>query len=421
MLRATADGRYLEDRASGKPFFWLGDTAWELFHRLTFDEARRYLETRARQEFNVVQAVALAEFDGLTEPNRNGDLPLHDLDPTRPNDAYFAHVDRVLAHAASLGLVVGLLPTWGDKVNRAWGAGPEVFTPENARVYGRWLGERYRDFGPLVWINGGDREMATDAHRETFRALAAGLRDGDGGAHAITFHPQGGRSSGMDLHDEAWLDFDMIQSGHGARGIDNAAMVEADRARVPAKPTFDAEPCYENHAINWKSDTSRFRDDDVRIAAYRSVFAGACGVTYGCQDVWQFCDPSRHAPIAYADTFWEEALDFSGAWQMRHLRRLMEGRPFVTGGPAQDLLVGDPGRVRATRGEGYALVYLPRGERVTLALERLGFARADAAWFDPRTGVALPAGEVACDGERAFSAPTSGRHNDWVLTLDRAD
>ena len=26
----------------GKPFFWMGDTAWELFHRLNKEEADRY-------------------------------------------------------------------------------------------------------------------------------------------------------------------------------------------------------------------------------------------------------------------------------------------------------------------------------------------------------------------------------------------
>ena len=49
-------------------FFWLGDTAWELFHRLNREEADKYLKNRA-EGFTVIQAVAMAEFDGLTEPN----------------------------------------------------------------------------------------------------------------------------------------------------------------------------------------------------------------------------------------------------------------------------------------------------------------------------------------------------------------
>jgi hypothetical protein len=64
-------------------------------------------------------------------------------DPTRPNEDYFRHVDWVIQKANSLGIVVGLLPTWGDKYNRLRGKGPEIFTPKNARVFGEWLGRRY--------------------------------------------------------------------------------------------------------------------------------------------------------------------------------------------------------------------------------------------------------------------------------------
>ena len=67
------------------------------------------------------QAVALAEIDGLHVPNMNGDLPLIDDDPTRPKEAYFAHVDAVVEAAQALGLYIGMLPTWGDKWNQKWG------------------------------------------------------------------------------------------------------------------------------------------------------------------------------------------------------------------------------------------------------------------------------------------------------------
>ena len=101
MLTVSDNRRYLVQK-DGTPFFYLGDTAWELFHRLTLEEATEYLRTRAQQGFNVIHAVALAEFDGLTEPNRKGDLPLHNLDPTRPNEAYFAHVDADCAERYAL-------------------------------------------------------------------------------------------------------------------------------------------------------------------------------------------------------------------------------------------------------------------------------------------------------------------------------
>jgi hypothetical protein len=82
-LRVSESGRFLVTE-DGRPFFYLGDTAWELFHRLTREEAVRYLQFRADQGYNVIQAVALGEFDGITVPNAYGDLPLLDRDPARP-------------------------------------------------------------------------------------------------------------------------------------------------------------------------------------------------------------------------------------------------------------------------------------------------------------------------------------------------
>jgi hypothetical protein len=120
--KVSDNRRYLLDR-DGKPFFWLGDTAWELFHRLNREEAEEYLKDRADKKFNVIQAVVLAEFAGLTEPNRYGHLPLEKNDPAKPVEAYFRHVDWIVNKADELGLAIGMLPTWGDKWNKKWGEG----------------------------------------------------------------------------------------------------------------------------------------------------------------------------------------------------------------------------------------------------------------------------------------------------------
>ncbi len=77
-LQVTKDGHYLQYE-DGTPFFWLGDTGWELFHRLKKEEIEKYLENRRQKGFNVIQAVILAEFDGLRKPNQYGDVPLRDL------------------------------------------------------------------------------------------------------------------------------------------------------------------------------------------------------------------------------------------------------------------------------------------------------------------------------------------------------
>jgi hypothetical protein len=418
-LQISANGRFLTT-AEGQPFFYLGDTAWELFHRLSREDVDFYLETRARQGFNVIQAVVLAEYGGLVESNPYGVLPLQDNDPARPVEAYFEHVDYVVQKAESLGLVIGMLPTWGDKWNQKWGMGPEIFTPLNAEIYGEYLGRRYKD-AALIWILGGDRSVDTDAHRAIITAMARGLRHGDGGTHLMTFHPQGQENSARYFHDEPWLDFNMWQTGH-TRDRDNYNSIAADYALKPIKPTLDAEPGYEDHPIAFNPENGYLDDCDVRRSAYWAVFAGACGHTYGCHDIWQFVS-EQHQPVTFARTPWREALEFPGANQMVHLRNLMESRPYFSRIPDQSLVLsgqnGGPGHIAATRDDGgsYALVYFAAGTPGCIGLDKLSDTSVRASWFNPRNGESIAVGEYAREPQE-FAPPTSGYGQDWVLVLD---
>ena len=155
-LKVSPNHRFLM-HADGSPFFYLGDTAWELFHRLNRDETLLYLDNRAKNGFTVIQAVALAELDGLNTPNAYGEKPLIDNDPRKPNDAYFKHVDWVVKQADERGLYIGLLPTWGDKLVKEWGKGPVVFNESNARAFGLFIGKRFANQPNIIWILGGDR------------------------------------------------------------------------------------------------------------------------------------------------------------------------------------------------------------------------------------------------------------------------
>ncbi len=416
-------GRYLVTD-TGKPFFYLADTAWELFHRLTREETELYLKDRAAKGFTVIQAVALAELDGLGTPNAYGHTPLHRNDPTQPNEEYFRHVDFGVNLAQELGLYIAMLPTWGDKVNKKWGVGPEIFTPENARVYGEFLGKRYRN-KPIIWILGGDRPVDTETHLAIWRAMAEGLRQGDGGTHLITYHPNGGNHSSQWLHREEWLDFNMLQSGHHARPVPNYEMIQKDYRLQPVKPCMDGEPNYENHPIHWDPKNGWFNDHDVRRAAYWALLAGAHGHTYGCHDIWQMYEPGKRKPISHARTAWKEALHLPGASQMRHAKQLMLSRPMLLRIPDQSLIAGDPGKglehVRAARGAdgSYAFIYLPIAKTVRVHLDALSGKSIRAWWFNPRNGQAQRIGEFVRRGEREFTPPGGqSREEDWVLVLD---
>jgi len=417
-LRVSDNRRYLV-HSDGRPFFWLGDTAWELFHRLDREEADFYLRTRAEQGFTLIQAVVLAEhrFD---EPNAYGHHPLFCYDPTQPMEAYFEHVDWVVDRAAELGLWTGLLPTWGDKWNRKWGQGPELFTPENAAVYGEWLGRRYAD-RPIVWILGGDRPVENDQHRAIVRAMAKGLRQGDGGRGLMTFHPCGQQTSAQYFHGDDWLAFNMYQTGH-SRERKPWQSIAADYAREPAKPCLDGEPGYEDHPDRFKPENGYLDQHDVRRFLWWDLFAGACGHTYGCHDIWQFFGPGR-APITAARTPWRQAITLPGAGQMRHARRLLEARPFLERVPDQAIIAAGQSdgyaHLQATRASdgSWGAVYFAEGTPATIYLGRFA-GPVRAAWYDPRTGASQVIGEYPAQETARFTPPSSGRGQDWVLVLD---
>ena len=424
-LQVSSDRRFLV-HGEGAPFFYLADTAWELFHRLTREEADFYLQTRADQGFTVVMAAVLAEH-GFDQPGPVGHLPLHDNDPARPNEPYFAHVDWVVHRANELGLVVAMLPTWGDKWNRGTGEGPEIFAPENAHPYGEFLGHRYRE-ADLIWVLGGDRPVETDRHRAIIRAMAEGLALGDGGGHLRTFHPPGGRSASDYFPRDAWLDFDMRQTGHVGL-VPSYEAITRDYQAAPTRPVLDAEPCYEDHPImtpQWTPADTWFDDHAVRRAAYWAVFAGAFGHTYGCHDVWQFLDTARFPAVTAARTPWREALLLPGATQMRHLRALLESRPFLSRVPDQSLLQLEAGEggdhIQATRdAEGsYALVCSPAGLPFIVNTAALAGETLAAWWYDPRTGDAQSLGCFSRMPPRTWTPPKSGDGQDWVLVLDDA-
>jgi hypothetical protein len=435
-LRVSDNKRFLVNQ-DGSPFFYLGDTAWELFHRLNREEADRYLRDRARKGFTVIQAVALAELEGHADPNPYGHLPLVDQDPARPavkdgpaND-YWDHVDYIVDRANALGLTIGFLPTWGRYWRDPTRDGKPLFTPQNAETYGEFVGRRYRDKA-IIWILGGDRGIENDTHREVIRVMARGIKRGDGGARLITFHPPGGAGSSQWFHGDAWLDFNMRQNGHVPEYTGRYENTLADYNRAPVKPVLDGEPIYEDHPVSFNArGLGHSIATDVRRPLYWNLFNGAFGHTYGHHSVWQMWQPGRN-PINNPLMPWHEAIDQPGAGQMQHGRRLMESRPFLNRIPDDSVIVTDrvttsvpgAGRYRfvATRDEAgtYAMVYAPVGRPFSVRMDAIRGERVRAWWFNPRTGRASRIGEFPNTGARQFIPPDPGEEIDWVLVLDDA-
>ena len=432
-LQVSPNGHYLQ-YVDGKPFFYLGDTAWELFHRLDREEADKYLDNRARKGYNVIQAVALSEVDGVDVPNAYGHKPLVERNPARPatkdgdNNDYWDHVDYIVKNANAKGMYVGLLPTWG----RWWKDNNPIFNEKNAEIYGKWIAERYHEHD-VIWILGGDRNPDNPQEQAIIRAMARGIRTVDKES-LMTFHPTGWTSSSKWFHQDEWLNFNGRQSGHNQRYNSNQQVMD-DFFRNPAKPIMEIEPLYEDHPLEFDPDNEGHSNAwDVRRVLYWSVFYGSAGVTYGHHSVWQMYDKEKgHGPINRPLMPWHKAIDQPAAGQAVYLRKLMESRPYFTRIPSPDFIVQDevfssvPGAgryrfVATMDSEGtYAMVYAPIGRAFSVKSNMLKAEKIMAWWYCPRTGKATKIGKFVNDGKpHSFNPPMPGEAMDWVLVLDDA-
>ena len=432
-LSISSNGRYFQD-TDGNPFFWMGDTGWLLFKRLDRKEAEKYLEDRKQKGFNVIQVMVLHELD---VSNYQGDKALLGNSVSKPNitpgsdplndEAYdfWDHAEYIVDLAAEKGLYMALVPVWGTPVSS------DLVSVADAGSYAAFLAERFGAKPNIIWLNGGD--VVGDRHMPVWQTIGRTLDSLDD-RHLITFHPRGRTMSSEWFHNERWLDFNMFQSGHRnyeqdtARdshrfGPDNWKYVKVDYSRTPAKPTLDAEPSYEEipHGLHDTTQTY-WNDADLRRYGYWSVFAGGAGFTYGHNSVMQFYRKGDQKKAFGAKSDWNEALDYPGAQQMIHLRRLMYSKPYFDRIPDQALIADQGDRYEyqmATRGSDYAFIYTYTGRDIAVSMGHISGEKVKASWYDPRSGEWTRLGEFENKGQQTFDPPrehVSG--NDWVLVLE---
>lgn len=428
-LTISPNGRhFLRD---GKPFFWLGDTAWLLLQKLTLPEALLYLDNRAAKGFTVLQ-VTLVHTHHYA--NTAGSPALLEDDFAKPNPdtaptAFWPHARRLVDEAAKRGILMALLPSWGSFVSSG------LLSGEKIDRYTDFLAATFGDCDNVLWLVGGD-VRGTDAP-EDFDRMGRCLRAKCPGQR-IGYHPFGRCSSSLWFHQAPWLDFNMFQSGH--RRYDQVKMnewddkvdretfvgedcyryVQQDYQLSPTKPVLDGEPIYEQILQGLHDPTQPYwQARDVRRYAYWSLLAGACGFTYGSNAVMQFFCGQERGAYGVKQT-WREAIHHPGSMQMTHLRRLMEDIRWQEGQPAQDCLTSNTGTQYAynlaLRTPVALCVYTYTGQPFGVDTSSLP-APLTGWWFDPVTGGKSCFGPVE-QGQVTCTPPDKCcGQNDWVLLL----
>jgi len=448
-IKVHVGGRYFI-YADGVPFLWIGDTIWSMNTRrcgLGPDSQGPFyvwLNDRKAKGFNVV----FSEYFEVNQQNEGGyAFPANthgkgDYDDLNPD--YFRYLDTRVQALWDSGFVLAAHPTWIGK--------QFPMSPADARRVSRYLMARYGAYN-IVWSLSGEYQysyhnISPPWKTEDWNELGNAIQYYNAFGHPVSIHPSGRQnpndpagwpveahqaSSGGEFHHQVWLDHNWLQTGHATERLWRVPFRTAENyARTPAKPVIHSEGYYENHRDSGATVSQ------IRWQAWTTFLNGGAGHGYGGGGVWQFYDPSdpggvgkdrRNSP-PWSGANWQEALNYPGAGQMKHVRDFFTSFHWWSLEPHRDWVnidgatpnvesLTDP-HCAAKPGEVY-VIYIPEGNiGKTIEVHHLNNKTYKARWFSPRDG----SSSVINDGrpintemiDKWISPPVKD-NEDWVLML----
>jgi hypothetical protein len=407
-LSVGPTGRYLVD-PQGQPVFLQADAGWSLMAQLNTDDARTYLQSRSAAGFNAVLVNLIEHKFATNAPyNAYGQAPFTGRPFATPNEAYFAHVDSILAIAHGYGITLLVAPLYlGYQCgSEGWCAEVESATMAEMHTWGDYLGARYASVPNILWVLGGDTDPTIVAAKAL--EVVNTIRSYDT-IHEWTAHNQRESWASDPWPNQSWLtvntDYSYTQAHY--------EWAREGRGMTPVRPFFLIESKYENeHSVT---------QQQLRAAAYYTVLWGGCGDVYGNCPMWHFGSSSTWC----GSVDWRGALTSQGTQSMTWVQRLFTSRHWWLLEPdtTNAVLTSGAGTygqsnyaVAASTTDGSSiLAYLPTSRAVTIATASLGPDSVSAWWFRPGDGTRTYAGAYA-SGSNVFTPPAS---SDWVLVVDR--
>jgi len=399
-LKISANRRYLVDQ-NDQPVLVHGDSPWSLIVQLTPDEVDLYLDDRKAKGFNAL-IVNLIEHKFADNPpsNRFGHGPFTTPgDFATPNEKYFEYADWVINRVGEKGFLLFLAVTFVGYCGGPEGWEKEMMAsgPEKCRQFGRFAARRYRHHDHVLWYIACDQNLSK-ARKET-EALAEGVREEDDRL-LMTALGSPEHSATAVFQGATWLD---VNATYSYKLVHDR--LREDWRHEPVMPFLLNESTYEG-----EHNSSPLQ---VRRQAYWALLRGACGQFMGNRPIWLF------------DRGWKDALDSPTAIAMTHLKRLFESRPWWQLVPDVDhkVVTGGLGEFHGldyltaaiTADGGTLMAYMPSARVITVDLAKLSGDRAQAWWFNPRTGETIRGAEIASAGSAQVWPPDEG---DWALVLD---
>jgi hypothetical protein len=445
-LSASANRRYLQD-SNGTPFPIFGRTAWFLTS-LSSNEYQAFVDDSTSKgydavEFHVVNHDARGNnppwsgnrelpfsrrldgsaWDGsLSYGNPDTDAP----DFTQPNEAYWSHVDGLLAYLESNGVLAFMFPAYVGYRGSGQGWMVEVLAngPARMNAYGAWLARRYSGRKNIVWMMGGDDgtfPLTFDPSQQAAEnALIAGIK---GVPNPPTLFSAEWNTESI-ASDQTQLGTQMTVDGAYSWTGDVSTQTRRAYAYAPVEPSFLLEEPYDEEG----PDGNNFNPNatqPVRRFLWKGMLGAIGGYVAGNGYVWSF-NPGWRGHLTTQgsrDLTRLHAFFRSIAWQTLVPSGLGGMKTLITGGGGSP---SDPGYVAAAAApDGTTLVaYVPPAHSGNLTVDMTAMSvPTRARWFDPTTAAYSTIGtNLPASGTRPFTppGPNGAGDTDWVLVLDRS-
>lgn len=415
-LRASGSDRFLQDQA-GHPFLVTSDTAWCLINGLTDPQIDAYLNKRQAQGFNAVQFMLMPKHSscavgaGSVDPYGHSPFLDGDDDWSRPDEAFWSRVDRILDKLEARGMLALVTPAYlglgcyyGDQ---GWCSDMQAQTVDRMTAFGTYLGHRYRAQGNMIWIAGGDADPRLyTGIDDKVNALMSAISEADTGRKLITGHAARNITGFEAFGAHPWLTLDSAYAGTLCPDDTQTEQIEAEIERIPSLPLFSIEQRFDEEGADGVCLADQF---------LWAVLLGGVGHSYGNGYIWPF--------VAGWDT--DLGIDSDGALIHTNAARVVRSRRFWLFVPdeAHQSVVDGYGSgsttvatARASNGETI-MAYVPYGgTQITVDLGKVSGVRALAYWYDTFTGVATSIGTYPTAGLVDFVSPSDAN----VLVLDDA-
>jgi len=428
-LKLSANHRYLVDR-NGKPFLMVGDTPQGLMGRLTEQEAEYYFADRETHGFNTLGWIDLMCAGNDYPTNKDAVTPdgikpfngylaggtdfVH-YDLSKPNEAYFSRLDHIIQLAQKHHLLVFIDPI----ETIGWLPSLRNNGEEAAYNYGRYLGNRYKNFTNVAWLNGNDFDLWTIPEDDRLvQAVSKGIRSAaPNQLQSVELNVR--TSSSFD--DPRWIPLIEI-NGTYTYSPTYIQMLHSYNQK-PSAPAYLMEAHYDWENVGEPPDFGT--PFVLRKQGYWTMLSGGFGQWYGNRYTWSFADG------------WKDKIDTPGVEQLGIWAQFFSSLPWQELVPDQDhkVLTGgygafgsvdtrvtesDYATAARTKDGSTVVVYVPTVRSISIEMSSLRGA-ARARWFDPSNGSYrdLVGAPFANHGSRAFIAPGKNHagDGDWVLLL----